>query len=139
MTPILPTTAGNFFLFILPGFSAVIDQMSTPHLWKAFPLFPSSPYIVLLSFCLPAAPSLLRKSVLRPLKFHPRPHSLLWLPSLSLPFFKKHFLSLFILREREKERAGKRQRKGERIPSRLHTISAEPNAGLKLLNGEITT
>ena len=33
------------------------------------------------------------------------------------------------------EREGKR----ERIPSRLHTVSAEPNVGLELANHEIMT
>ena len=39
------------------------------------------------------------------------------------------FLSLFILRERE----------GERILSRLHIVSTEPNMGFKLMNHEIMT
>ena len=39
------------------------------------------------------------------------------------------FLSLFILRERE----------GERILSRLHIVSTEPNMGFKLKNREIMT
>ena len=33
----------------------------------------------------------------------------------------------------------KGQREGERIPSRLYTVSAEPDAGLELTNGEIMT
>ena len=43
-------------------------------------------------------------------------------------------LSLFILRMRGRGRARK-----ERIPSRLCTVSTEPNAGLKLMNHEIMT
>ena len=37
------------------------------------------------------------------------------------------------------EREGQRQREGERIPSRLHTVSTEPDAGLELTNREIMT
>ena len=32
-----------------------------------------------------------------------------------------------------------RGREGERIPSRVHTTSTEPNAGLELTNSEIMT
>ena len=32
-----------------------------------------------------------------------------------------------------------RERERERIPSRLHTVSTEPNAGLELTNREIMT
>ena len=34
---------------------------------------------------------------------------------------------------------GGAEREGERIPSRLHAVSAEPNVGLKLTNREIVT
>ena len=34
---------------------------------------------------------------------------------------------------------GGAEREGERIPSRLHTVSAEPEAGLELMNHEIMT
>ena len=44
--------------------------------------------------------------------------------------FKFLFLSLFILRERETERAREGQREGERIPS---------DTGLELMNREIVT
>ena len=37
----------------------------------------------------------------------------------------------------ERERETERQR--ERLPSRLHAISTEPNAGLELTNREIVT
>ena len=48
------------------------------------------------------------------------------------------FLSLFILRERECESRGGAEREEEREnPSRLHTVSAEPDMGLKLANCEI--
>ena len=40
---------------------------------------------------------------------------------------------MFILRERERER------ERERIPSRLHTVSTEPDVGLGLTNCEIMT
>ena len=41
------------------------------------------------------------------------------------------FLSLFILREREHEQGRDRERVRERIPSKLCTVSFEPDAGLK--------
>ena len=55
------------------------------------------------------------------------------------------FLNLFIDREgereteRENDQAGEGHRDRQRIPSRLHTASTEPNAGLKLTNREIMT
>ena len=49
------------------------------------------------------------------------------------------FLSLFILRERERKHEQGRGREGERIPSRLHAVSAEPKTGLNLTNYEIMT
>ena len=59
----------------------------------------------------------------------------------------KIFLSLFILREREREsergsmseQGSGRERRRERIPSRLHTASTEPDTGLELPNCEIMT
>ena len=44
-------------------------------------------------------------------------------------------------RERVKERESERERERERenTPSRLHTVSAEPNMGLELMNHEIMT
>ena len=44
-------------------------------------------------------------------------------------------------RERERERESKagRERGRERIPSRLHTVSIEPNTGLELMNSETMT
>ena len=46
-------------------------------------------------------------------------------------------------REREKEReraqAGEGQKKRERIPSRFHAVSTEPNMGLNPTNLKITT
>ena len=33
-------------------------------------------------------------------------------------------------------RQGQREREKERIPSRLHVVSAEPNVGLNLMNHE---
>ena len=42
---------------------------------------------------------------------------------------------LFIYFERERGR----EREGERIPSKLHTVSAEPSVGLNLMNCEIMT
>ena len=60
-------------------------------------------------------------------------------------FFKKNiylFICLFIERERERERErehkcewGKvREGGSERIPSRLHAVSAEPDLGPELMN-----
>ena len=50
---------------------------------------------------------------------------------------------LFIYFERERQRAcaqGRgRERKGERIPSRLHTVSTKSDVGLKTTNHEIMT
>ena len=57
---------------------------------------------------------------------------------------------LFILRDRESEQGRGRDRKRERerergrererrIPSRLHTIIAEPDVGVKPMNHEIMT
>ena len=57
----------------------------------------------------------------------------------------QHFLSLFIFerqRERERERETETETETEtervrRIPSMLHTVSMEPDAGLKLMNHKI--
>ena len=51
----------------------------------------------------------------------------------SFVFFK--FVCL--LREREMEGGAERDR--ERIPSRLHTVSTEPDVGFELMNPEIMT
>ena len=55
-------------------------------------------------------------------------------------FFFFLFWSLFIW-ETERERVGERQRERgrERIPSRLHTVTVEPDVGLKLTNRKIMT
>ena len=49
------------------------------------------------------------------------------------------FLSLFIYFDRERESTSRGEKEGERerILSRLHTVSAEPDAGLELTNCEI--
>ena len=39
--------------------------------------------------------------------------------------------------ERERAGEGQRERGRERIPSRLHAVSAEPNVGLEPMNREI--
>ena len=53
------------------------------------------------------------------------------------------FLSLFLHSERERERVrmhqGGAERETERVPSRFHAFSAEPDAGLDLMNREIMT
>ena len=48
---------------------------------------------------------------------------------MKIPLYPFLFLSLFILGEKEQGR-----REGERIPSRLHVVSAEPNMGLDSMN-----
>ena len=52
--------------------------------------------------------------------------------------FLKILLSLFILRDRHSTSGGKEKGR-ERIPSRLHIVSTEPDAGLELTNREIMT
>ena len=53
------------------------------------------------------------------------------------------FVFKFIYFERQTECVcageGQRERGRERIPSRLHTVSTEPNTGLDLRNSEIMT
>ena len=49
------------------------------------------------------------------------------------------FKCLFILREREHRGGAEREREAERIPTRLHAVSPEPDAGLEPTNGEIMT
>ena len=44
------------------------------------------------------------------------------------------FLSLFIYFERESMSRGEAEREKERIPSRLHIVSTEPDAGLDPTN-----
>ena len=43
------------------------------------------------------------------------------------------------MRECAREQGRSRERGRERIPSRFHAVSAEPNVGLKLTNREIMT
>ena len=56
-------------------------------------------------------------------------------------FHATKFKFIYFERERERERVqGRGREKGRaRIPSRLHTVSAEPNIGLELTNREIMT
>ena len=53
------------------------------------------------------------------------------------------FSSLFIYFESGRAQVGEEQREREgeteRIPSRLHTVSSEPDVGLELMNHEIMT
>ena len=58
---------------------------------------------------------------------------------VNMIFLKNVFIYLFILRERERAGEGQKERERGRIPSRLHTIGAEPDAGLNLTNHEIVT
>ena len=53
-------------------------------------------------------------------------------------FFNISFFK-FIYFEREREHKRGRQRGRERIPSKLHSVSVEPDEGLKLMNREIMT
>ena len=53
-------------------------------------------------------------------------------------FFFLDFIYLF-LREREREQGRGRERGRERISSRLHARSADPNVGLEPTNHEIMT
>ena len=46
---------------------------------------------------------------------------------------------MFILKEREQAGEGERERRRDRIPGRLHTVSMDPDVGLKLTNCEIMT
>ena len=64
--------------------------------------------------------------------------------NLILCIFYHSFLKvyLFILRERTQVGGGEereRERREKRIPSRLHTVSAEPEAGLNPTNHQIMT
>ena len=42
-------------------------------------------------------------------------------------------------KEREREEGAERERERERIPSRLCTVSSEPNMGFRFMSYEITT
>ena len=57
--------------------------------------------------------------------------------------YLKQFFFVYFERERERERAsmsrGGTEREGERIPSRLHTVSSVPDAELRFTNHEIMT
>ena len=53
-------------------------------------------------------------------------------------WYSKYFLGLFIF-ERARESRGGAERGRDRIPSKLHTVSEEPDAGLKLTNTKIMT
>ena len=53
-------------------------------------------------------------------------------------FFFLMFI-LFILRERKRERVRVGEGQRERIPSRLHSVSVEPDVRLKPTNCEIMT
>ena len=52
---------------------------------------------------------------------------------------KSFFFFKFILRGRERETMSREGAERERILSRLHTISTEPNMGLELTDREIVT
>ena len=59
-----------------------------------------------------------------------------WMTELGFCFCFLMFIYLFWERERGERQ---REKERERIPSRLLTVSAEPNTGLKLMNREIIT
>ena len=61
-------------------------------------------------------------------------------PFLSAWLWSPFFLSLFIyLRRESTSRGGQRESGRERIPSRFHTVSADPDVGLSPTNWEIMT
>ena len=66
-------------------------------------------------------------------------------PELQSPAHQRieHFFFKVIYFEREKEtvcaRGQGREKRRERIPNRLHTVSVEPNMGLDTMNDEIMT
>ena len=68
-----------------------------------------------------------------------RSHSHLATEIFAFPLELNAFFLKFIYFERECESRGETETEGERkrIPSRLHTVSAEPNVRLKLTNCEI--
>ena len=62
-------------------------------------------------------------------------------PSLYVSIFQNEIFLKFVLRERGCTSGVEAERgeRGERISSRLHTVSAEPNVGLEFIICEITT
>ena len=56
-------------------------------------------------------------------------------------YIKKKFKFIYFERQSVKAHMGEEQRESdrERIPSRLHNVSREPNVGLELMNQEIMT
>ena len=54
-------------------------------------------------------------------------------------YYLLNVLLYLFLRETEQAGEGQRERERERIPSRLHTVSTEPDVGLELTNREIMT
>ena len=62
-----------------------------------------------------------------------------WLPSLTIIYLFIYFLLVYFERDRESEWGRGREGGRERIPSRLHVVSAEPNKGLEPTNREILT
>ena len=58
------------------------------------------------------------------------------LESITPPFCLKF---IYFERESQREWERDRDRRRETIPSRLHAVSTEPNAGLELTNCEIVT
>ena len=49
------------------------------------------------------------------------------------------YLFIFERETREHKQGGQRERGRDRVPSRLHTVHTEPDAGLQLMNCEIMT
>ena len=60
-------------------------------------------------------------------------------PPLRKPEASPVLKKAYLLRERVSEPERGREKGRERIPSRFHTISAEPDTGLELTNHEIMT
>ena len=63
-----------------------------------------------------------------------------YVTSLSLSHtFSLYLFKVYFEREREREQGRGRRREREKIPSRLCSVSAEPNMGLNPRNHEIMT
>ena len=60
--------------------------------------------------------------------------TILCLPVLALFKKKKKCIYLFLRERMHTSREGQREREGEKIPIRLCTLSAEPDAGPELTN-----
>ena len=62
-----------------------------------------------------------------------------WVKDIRRRCFLKMFIYLFQERERERGNMHRKGRERERIPTRVHAVSAEPDVGLNPTNCEIMT